>query len=184
MELRIVKDGAISLRAVSKEVALPLSDEDKALLDAMLDYLKKSQDPEYREKHPKVREGIGLAAPQIGVNKRMLVIHYAQDEEEKEFVTYQLVNPRIVSSSIRKCYLHAGEGCLSVDDEHPGYAYRDYKITVKAFDAYQGSEISIRAIGFDAIVLQHEIDHLNGVLFYDHIDKREPFKELPGSIAI
>jgi len=184
MELRIVKDNALSLRALSKEVALPLSKEDKTLLDEMLTYLKNSQDPKYREKHPKVREGIGLASPQIGVNKRMLVIHYAKDDEETEFISYELVNPRIISNSVRKCYLHAGEGCLSVDEEHPGYAYRDYKITVKAYDALSEKEITIRAVGFNAIVLQHEIDHLNGILFYDRIDKNDPFKELPGSVAI
>ena len=182
--LKIVKDKKPSLRTPSKDVPIPLSSEDKALLEEMLDYLKKSQDEKYREKHPNVREGIGLAAPQIGVNKKMLVIYYLDDPEKETYITYGLVNPKIVANSIRKCYLKSGEGCLSVDEEHPGYAYRDYKITVKAFDAFKGEEISIRAIGFDAIVLQHEIDHLHGILFYDHIDKKSPFKELPGSVAI
>ena len=168
----------------SKDVEMPLSEEDKNLLEEMLDYLKKSQDPAYREKHPNVREGIGLAAPQIGVNKKMLVIHYLDDPEKETYITYGLVNPKIISNSIRKCYLKSGEGCLSVDEEHKGYAYRDYKITVKAYDVFKGEDISIRAIGFDAIVLQHEIDHLHGVLFYDHIDKKNPFKEIPGSVAI
>lgn len=182
--LKIVKDNATSIHSPSKDVEMPLSKEDKDTLDEMLQYLKDSQDPAFREKNPKVREGIGLAAPQIGINKKMLVIYYSRDPEEKEFTQYQLVNPKIVSNSIRKCYLENGEGCLSVDGEHPGYAYRDYKITVKAYDALLGEDITIRAIGFDAIVLQHEIDHLSGLFFYDRIDKKEPFKKIPGAVAL
>jgi peptide deformylase len=182
--IRIVKDNAKSIRAVSKEVALPLSGEDKAQLDEMLGYLKQSQDPAFREKNPKVREGIGLASPQIGINKRMLVIYYPIDPEKTQYIQYELVNPRIVISSIKKCYLEGGEGCLSVDTPHPGHVYRDYRITVKAYDALLGKDTTIRAEGYDAVVLQHEIDHLNGVLFYDHIDPKDPEKVLPGSVAI
>lgn len=182
--LRIVKDNALSIHSPSKEVEMPISAEIKATLDEMLQYLKDSQDPEFLKKNPKVREGIGLAAPQIGINKRMLVIHYCSDEEKGEYTTYQLVNPKIISNSVKECYLESGEGCLSVDKPHPGYAYRHYKITVEAYDAYIGKNVQIRAIGFDAIVLQHEIDHLDGILFYDRINKEEPFKKKAGSIAI
>lgn len=182
--LRIVKDSAKSLRAPSKEVALPLSKEDKELLDEMLAYLKISQDPAFKEKNPKVREGVGLAAPQVGSNKRMLVVYYPTDEERKEIVQYELVNPRIVVNSIRKCFIRGGEGCLSVDDPHPGNVFRDYKVTIKGFEAIRGEDVTIKAMGFDAVVLQHEIDHLNGILFYDHIDKKNPDKVLPGSVEI
>lgn len=182
--LRIVKDNANSIHSPSKTVEMPLSPENKAILDEMLQYLKNSQDPEFLKQNPKVREGIGLAAPQIGLNKRMLVIYYCTDEEKGEYITYQLVNPKIISSSIKECYLENGEGCLSVDKPHPGYAYRHYKITVQAYDAYIGQDVQIRAIGFDAIVLQHEIDHLDGILFYDRIDKDNPFIKKSGSVAI
>lgn len=181
--LRIVKDNAKSIHSISKEVALPLSAEKKALLDEMLAYLKESQDPAFREKNPKVREGIGLAAPQVGVNERMLVISYPIDEEGHR-TEYELVNPKIVVSSIKKCYLAGGEGCLSVDQPHPGKVYRDFRIQVKAYNALLGQDVLIKAEGYDAIVLQHEIDHLNGILFYDHIDPQNPDKEIPGSIAI
>ena len=182
--LKIVKDTAKSLHSRCAPVEDPRSPEIKATLDEMTKYLKDSQDPAFREKNPNVREGVGLAAPQVGINKRMLVIYYPSVSEEGKFVEYQLVNPLIVSQSIRQCYLASGEGCLSVDQEHPGYAYRAYKITVKAYDAHSGQDIEIRAFGFDAIVLQHEIDHLNGILFYDRIDKRNPFKEIPDAVAI
>lgn len=53
-----------------------------------------------------------------------------------------------------------------------------------AFDAIQNKDIIINARGFDAIVLQHEIDHLSGIFFYDRIDKKEPFKKVMGAIVI
>ncbi|MCQ2742167.1 MAG: peptide deformylase [Bacilli bacterium] len=161
---------------------MPLEAKNKKLLDEMLDYLRKSRDPEYRKKHPTVREGVGLAAPQTGNNLRMLVISYQVGEDQ--YIEYQLVNPRIVSNSVRKCYIEAGEGCLSVDEEHTGYVPRDFKIVVEAYDALLGENITITARGFDAIVLQHEIDHLNGILFYDHINKQDPFKTIPGAVVI
>ncbi|MCR4562720.1 MAG: peptide deformylase [Bacilli bacterium] len=184
--LRIVKDNAKSIHNVCKEVSMPLDNETKALLDEMLQYLKDSQNEEFRKKHPSVREGVGLAAPQVGSNKRMLVIYYPVTEEDgtTSYTQYQLVNPKIVISSVKKCYLEYGEGCLSVDKEHPGHVYRDYRITVKAYDALLGQDVEIKAIGYDAIVLQHEIDHLNGILFYDRIDKNDPMKVIPGSVAI
>ncbi len=180
--LKITKDNAISLRAKSKEVPLPISQEDKTLLYEMREYLINSQNEEFRNSHPKVREGVGLAAPQVGVNKRMLVIYYPIGEGE--YVQHMFVNPRIIASSIKKCYLQGGEGCLSVDEEHPGLVHRDYRVTVKAIEASTDEEVTIKAKGFDAIVLQHEIDHLDGILFYDHIDKKNPDRPLPGAIAI
>lgn len=180
--IKITKDNVPALREKSALVPLPLSKEDKAFIDEMLVYLRLTQDENFRKKHPEVREGVGLAAPQAGLNKQMLVISY--EKEEGKLVEYQLVNPKIVVSSVKKCYLSNGEGCLSVDDEHPGRVYRDYKIVVEAYDAKVGENVRITARGFDAIVLQHEIDHLKGILFYDHIDPKNPFKEIPGAVEI
>lgn len=182
--LHIVKDNKPSLREKCKPVEMPLSRENKELIDEMLQYLLLTQDEDYRKKHPNVREGVGLAAPQVGHNLRMIVISYATGDEKNPRVQYQLVNPRIVVNSIKKCYLSGGEGCLSVDGEHRGKVYRDYKIVVKAYEAGLGQDIEITARGYDAIVLQHEIDHLDGILFYDRIDKKDPFKEIPGSVEI
>ena len=173
-KLKIVKDSNPIMRKRSLPVNLPLSKEDKDTLDVMLDYLKKSQDENYAKKH-NIRAGVGLAAIQIGLLKRMFVIYY---EKENQVVQYQLVNPQIIESSLRKCALEEGEGCLSVDNPHEGYVHRYYKIKLKAFDALQNKEIVITASGFDAVVLQHEYDHLNGILFYDHIDVNNPFRQL------
>lgn len=170
MKFKIVKDNNPIMRQKSLPVELPLSKEDKDTLDAMLDYLKKSQDDEYAKKH-NLRAGVGIAAIQIGILKRMFVIYY---EREDEVIQYQLVNPKIIEYSFRKCALKDGEGCLSVDGEHPGYAHRYYKIKMEAYDALTDQEIIITARGFDAIVLQHEYDHLDGKFFYDRIDPNKP----------
>ena len=170
MKLKIVKDSNPIMRKKSLPVTLPLSEEDRKILNDMMDYLKKSQDEEYCQKH-NVRPGIGMAAIQIGILKRMFVVYY---EREDGPVQYQLVNPKIIEYSIRKCALKDGEGCLSVDGEHPGYAHRYYKIRMEAYDALTDEEIIITARGFDAIVLQHEYDHLDGKFFYDRIDANKP----------
>ena len=149
MKLKIVKDSNPIMRKKSLPVTLPLSEEDRKILNDMMDYLKKSQDEEYCQKH-NVRPGIGMAAIQIGILKRMFVVYY---EREDGPVQYQLVNPKIIEYSIRKCALKDGEGCLSVDGEHPGYAHRYYKIRMEAYDALTDEEIIITARGFDAIVL-------------------------------
>ena len=170
MKLKIVKDSNPIMRKKSQPVSLPLTKEDKDTLDEMLKYIKLTQDENYAKKH-NVRAGIGLAAIQIGLLKRMFVIYY---ETENGIVQYQLVNPKIIEYSLRKCALKDGEGCLSVDGEHPGYAHRYYKIKMEAYDALSDKNIIITARGFDAIVLQHEYDHLDGLFFYNRIDQNKP----------
>ncbi|WP_163536668.1 peptide deformylase [Gracilibacillus sp. YIM 98692] len=168
----IIREGNPILQQVAKEVPIPPSDEDKQTLQEMLTFLKNSQDEEIAEKY-QLRAGVGLAAPQIGLSKRMIAVHF-QDFNEVEY-SYGLFNPKIVSHSIAKTYLSSGEGCLSVDREVPGYVPRYQKITVKALDLNE-NEVKLKLKGFAAIVFQHEIDHLNGVMFYDHINKQDPFQ--------
>lgn len=107
--------------------------------------------------------GVGLAAPQIGESVRVLV---AEFEENK----VALVNPEIVKTSEDREL--ATEGCLSI----PGYVGdnvpRSLAVTVKARDP-KGKEIRIKAEGWFARILQHEIDHLNGVLYIDLIDPKD-----------
>jgi peptide deformylase len=171
--LKVIHDPHPVLRKRAELVSLPLSSEDELLGLSLLHYVHQSQDPAYAEKK-KIREGIGLAAPQVGVSKRMTAISYTIEEKKTEYI---LVNPVIVSSSIKKIALKQGEGCLSVDEAYEGYVYRAFKIKVKAYDLLQKQDIVIETSGFDAIVLQHEIDHLNGILFYDYIKKDNPFFE-------
>ena len=174
MKLKIVKDSNKIMRQKSLPVPLPLSVEDKKTLDDMLEYLKLSQDEEYATKH-NIRAGVGLAAIQIGLLKRMFCIYY---ETEEGTIEYQLVNPKIIEYSVKKCALANGEGCLSVDGDHPGLSHRYYKIKMQAFDALTNRDIVITARGYDAIVLQHEYDHLDGKFFYDRIDQKNPNQQL------
>lgn len=178
---KIVKDNEKSLREKSTPVDLPLNDEMKTLLNDMVEYLKLSQDAEWSEKN-KVRPGVGLSAPQIGINKNFMAIYYIDSNNKVH--EYAFVNPKIISESVKLCALEGGEGCLSVDKEHPGLVHRSYKITFEAFNALTNKVEKHTFIGYDAIVFQHEYDHLKGILFYDHINKKEPFKKIPDAIYI
>ncbi|WP_349410338.1 peptide deformylase [Pseudalkalibacillus sp. SCS-8] len=175
----VVREGAPVLRERAEAVQLPPSEEDRETLKKMHQFLVNSQDPEMSVKY-NLRPGIGIAAPQIGISKRMIAV-LVEDEDGMEY-SHALFNPRIVSHSVQRAYLEGGEGCLSVDREVPGFVPRYHKIKVKAVDV-DGQEIELKLKGLPSIVFQHEIDHLNGVMFYDHINKENPF-ERPDGISI
>lgn len=161
------------LRTVSKEVVFPLSEEDLKTIDDMIEYLTNSQIEELAEKYD-LRPGMGMAAVQLGIPKRYLAIVHEVDEGK--FDNYVIINPKIVSSSSEKIYVEDGEGCLSINRETVGIVPRYARVTVEGYDT-KGNKISIRAREELAIAFQHEIDHLNGILFIDHIDKKNPFKD-------
>lgn len=160
------------LRQVSKEVTFPLTKEDKKNINEMLEYLTNSQIEELAEKYD-LRPGTGMAAVQIGVLKRYITV--VVEVDEGKFENYVIINPKIVSNSVEKIYIEAGEGCLSVNRETCGIVPRYARITVEGYDM-NGEKIKIRAREDLAIILQHEIDHLDGILFTDHIDPKDPFK--------
>jgi len=169
----IIKDDSDLIRQKSQDVSLPLSNEDKELLLDMLKYVDNSTIEEIAQAE-NLRPAVGISAIQVGVPKKMTAI-IIKDENNEKVVEYALVNPKIVSESIEKSYLLSGEGCLSVVDEHLGYIYRPTRIKVKAYDLLQDKQIEIKASGYLSMVIQHELDHFKGVLFYDHINKDEPF---------
>lgn len=169
------------LHEVCEEVALPVNDEDKQLLLDMIEYLKTSQNDELAEKY-NIRPGVGLAANQVGVKKRMIAIYFI--DENGNINQYALVNPKIVSYSVKMSCLDNGEGCLSVPKDEEGYVYRHYKVTVKGFDVLTNKEVTIKARDYLSIILQHEIDHLDGKLYTDRIDEKEPFKIIEDAIII
>lgn len=181
MKLKIIKDTNPIMRKKSLPVDMPLSSKDRELLNEMIDYLKRSQDEEYAEKHH-IQSGVGMAAIQVGVLKRMFVIYYVKDDET--VVQYQLVNPTIIETSVKKCALENGEGCLSVPDHHEGLVHRYYKIKMRAFNALTNQDIILQAEGYDAIVLQHEYDHLDGKFYYDRINVLNPNGRMPGEEII
>lgn len=176
----IIRDGHPTLRKIAQDVELPTNQSDQETLKEMLEYVKNSQNPEIAEKYG-LRPGIGLAAPQINVSKRMIAVHVETDKGE--LYSYALFNPKIVSHSVERSYLTAGEGCLSVDQACPGYVPRYARVTVKGIDL-DGKEVKLRLKGLPAIVFQHEIDHLNGIMFFDHINKKDPFHIPENAIAI
>ncbi len=169
--LNILDDSHKVLRQVSKEVKLPLDDKDKATIEHIIKHLTYSQIEEYSEKYD-LRPGMGLAFPQLGKLKRIIVI--VDEYEEGKFKNYVVCNPEIVSNSTEIIAAEAGEGCLSVNREIEGHVPRYARVTVEGYDV-DGKKIKIRAREELSIAFQHEIDHLNGILFYDRIDKKKPF---------
>lgn len=180
----IIREGHPTLRETAKEVDLPLSEEDITLGQDMMTFLKNSQDPEKAEEL-QLRGGVGLAAPQLNISKRIIALHVPGSDLENPEPTLSTVmyNPKIVSHSVQDACLRDGEGCLSVDREVPGYVVRHNKITVTYFDA-EGHKHKKRLKNYEAIVVQHEIDHLNGVMFYDHINPDNPFALKDGVLVI
>ncbi|MDD2181266.1 MAG: peptide deformylase [Bacilli bacterium] len=169
-KLKILDESDKRLRKVSDNVTFPLSIEHKELIKKIIKQLKYSQIEEKQEKY-NLRPGMGLAFPQLGIHKRIIVI--VEEVEENKFNNHVVINPEIISHSVEMIAAEAGEGCLSVNREVEGHVRRYARVTIKGFDE-DGNKIKIRAREELAIAFQHEIDHLNGILFYDHIDKKKP----------
>ncbi len=117
-------------------------------------------------------QGVGLAAPQIGISQRIIVIDVSQKDDHPELIV--CINPMFIHTEGES---YEEEGCLSV----PKYAaniHRHAKVVVKALNL-NGEEVTYNAEGLLAIAFQHEIDHLDGILFVDHLSplKKEMFKK-------
>lgn len=174
----IIREGEAVLRTVAEPVKLPLQEEDRVALQCMMQFLKNSQDPEMSAKY-KLRPGVGLSANQVGLEKRMFVMYLT---DEGNIVEYTWVNPKIISHSVAMVYLPESEGCLSVDRPVQGFVPRYESVKVKGYDL-KGNKIVKKFKGYQAIIIQHEIDHLDGIMFYDRINKENPFK-LPQGVEI
>ena len=121
----------------------------KQLLEDLYDTLKSTND------------GVGLAAPQVGVLRRAIVVDLSMEEDNPQG-PFKLINPVITKQSGEQV---CREGCLSVPGKL-GDVTRPQKVTVEALDE-NGKKIKIKAEGLLAVVLSHEIDHLDGILFID-----------------
>jgi len=146
---------------VLKQVAKDVTDIDGALVRLVEDMLETMYD----------EPGLGLAAPQVGVRKRLFVYDLEEGENPQA-----LINPEIVESDEEWEYM---EGCLSV----PGLSWaitRPKLVHIRGIDL-DGNEVNIEADELEARLFQHELDHLNGVLLLEHLDdeqKREAKKIL------
>ena len=139
------------LRQVSKSVE-KVSDEERALMDDMLDTMYDAP-------------GIGLAAIQIGIPKRIIVMDISRDENKKE--PRYFVNPVIKNKNEEKAKYE--EGCLSVPDQF-AVIERPNACEVEYLD-YDGKKQLLKADGLLATCIQHEMDHLEGILFIDYLSK-------------
>lgn len=147
---------------VLKKKALPVENIDRGLqrlIDDMIETMYAAP-------------GIGLAAPQVGISKRLVVIDASLGEEKNALIV--LINPEITDT---EGFADSDEGCLSV----PGYTSsikRAGRVTVKGLDR-NGKPVQIEGDGLLARALQHEIDHLDGILFVDRMSsiKKEFFKK-------
>ncbi|VTS17695.1 peptide deformylase [Streptococcus porcinus] len=185
----IIREGNPTLRQKAQEVALPLSDEDIILGEKMMQFLKHSQDPVMAEKLD-LRGGVGLAAPQLDISKRIIAVLVPNMEDSegnppKESYSLQEVmyNPKVVAHSVQDAALAEGEGCLSVDRPIEGYVVRHSRVTVDYYNK-DGEKQRIKLKGYNAIVVQHEIDHINGIMFYDRINQADPFAVNEGMLII
>ncbi len=148
---KIIIEPDIILRKKS-EILEKVDHEIKSLLDDMLETMYAAP-------------GIGLAAVQVGILKRLIVIDISKDKEKKNPLF--LINPEIVSKSNKTSIYE--EGCLSL----PGYfaeIERPAKCKIEYLD-YDGKKSEMDASGLLATCIQHEVDHLNGVLFIDYLSK-------------
>ena len=140
------------LRQKSNEVD-KVDDKTRGLMDDMLDTMYDAP-------------GIGLAAIQIGIPKRIIVIDLSKEQEKKPLY---FINPKIILKSDNKCTYE--EGCISVPGQFAEIDRPD-RCHVKYLD-YNGEQQELKAEGLLATCIQHEIDHLEGILFIDYLSKQK-----------
>ena len=172
-KLKILDEKNKLLHKVSKDVTFPVSKEDRILALDTIKYLEMSQDESIAEKY-NLRAGMGMAFVQLGYLKRIFVI--ASEREDGTFEEYVIINPKIISRSEELIYVGEGEGCLSVNRPVEGIVPRHARVTVEYYD-YEGNKKTIRVREDLAVAFQHEIDHLDGILFVDKIDAKNPYKD-------
>lgn len=146
--------------SILRNISTPLRTNElrqyRSLAETMLKYIKNPDNG-----------WVWLAAPQVGINKRLIVVSLMRDYEDENYRTIALVNPEIIENSWVKCT--ETEGCLSVPWE-TGEVERWTWVVVNFLDI-EGRRYSLKLEGLAARIVQHEIDHLDGVLFTDKVEK-------------
>ncbi len=171
----IYQDTNKILRNKSQDYSFPLQNHEKDELNAILEYIIKSVDDTLAKQYD-LSPSVGLAAIQVGIQKRGFALHIL-DGDDNLVISQIFINPKIIAYSEQLTYIDGGEACLSVANEHKGIVPRYNYIKVRYYDLL-GDEYIEEFTGFISVAFQHEYDHLNGILFYDHINKEYPFKVL------
>ena len=168
----IIREGNQILRNTSEKVKLPLTSDDLNCLKGLYEYVVISSMDELVKQYD-IRPGVGIAAPQVGVNKRMFAMNAVDflDEKQPRYL-FAIINPEIIYKSPEMTYLPDGEGCLSVDRATAGLVTpRHYAINAKCsiydFNSNKIKTVTLKLEGYPAIVFQHEYDHLDGILYTD-----------------
>jgi peptide deformylase len=167
MERSVLPFESPILRQIAAPVTVFGTDELRTLVADMFDTMRS-------------RPGVGLAAPQIGVGQRIIVLEFPGGDRapgEPPVPPTVLINPVITS---RDGAAEDVEGCFSVPGKR-GYVTRHTRISYVACDV-DGNEVSGEARGFHARIIQHEVDHLNGILYVDIANRTEPWDRTATSI--
>ncbi|MCU4116855.1 peptide deformylase [Mycoplasma zalophi] len=172
-KVKLTKLPAKVLRQKSKDVPIPLTEEDELLIQKMIYHIDDSQ-----TEGTKFRPGVGVAAVQYGILKNIFYI-FVQDDDGNVIFKDALINPVMKGHSEALQALAQGEGCLSVSDAWPnqeGYVKRYNRVIIDAYSYNERKMKRYDTTGYLAIVMQHEYDHLQGKLFLDHIDQKNPWQ--------
>ncbi|AZZ65406.1 peptide deformylase [Metamycoplasma phocicerebrale] len=162
------------LRKKSLDVELPLSEENINLIEKMIYHVSDSQ-----KANTKFRPAVGVAAVQYGILKKIFYI-LITDNENNIIFNDVLINAKMLGHSDHKIALSEGEGCLSVNEKHPkqeGFVPRYSRVIVEAYSYFEKKVKRYELSGYPAIVCQHEYDHLQGNLFIDRINQKNPWKK-------
>ncbi|AGR41533.1 peptide deformylase [Spiroplasma taiwanense] len=164
------------IRNKSIDVKLPLSQKNELIIRKLIDFVRYSQDPDLNKKENQdyLRPAVGLAAPQIGSNTNMFFARFEWDVETGDVEEFAMINPKITAKSDQIAFLEGGEGCLSVDKDIKGVVPRSYKIQIEAYEWLSKQKVDLTLRGYHAIVFQHEIEHNQGKLYHDKINKDSP----------
>jgi peptide deformylase len=168
LKIHVIDDPVLRRKA---KKAAKVTPELRQLIDDMVETMR-------------VAPGVGLAAPQVGVSERLIVVEYAEDDEDADADApparkklYVVINPEIVWASEE--LVEGTEGCLSV----PGWmgdVARHEAIAIKGLNR-SGQKIKINAEGWLARIFQHEIDHLDGILYIDRLVSPDTWRRVePG----
>ncbi len=173
-DVRIIKLPNKVLRKKSVNVPIPLTKEDDLLVQKMMYHVIDSTKPETH-----FRPAVGVAAVQYGILKNIFFVHIL-DSDDNVLFSDAIINPKIIAKSQGMVALKQGEGCLSVRETDPnqeGFIKRSERIVVEAYSYNEKKIKTFDCNQFVAIVFQHELDHLQGKLFIDHINHNHPWQK-------